>query len=96
MLDLCFTASGQTQKARPEGYITEPEAVCDGLEYINPKPGNADAATAGKNGFYIMILVQGTSVKSWLVDNYELAKLMCEKETMKILVDDRNVIVGIS
>ena len=96
MLDLCFTASGQTQKARPEGYITQPEAVCDGLEYTNPKPGSADAATAGKNGFYIMPLVQGSNVKFWLVDNEELAKQMCEKETMKILVDDRNVIVGIA
>lgn len=68
----------------------------DGLEYINPAPGDMSAIKEGKNGFYIMTLVQGTSVKSWLVDNEELAKQLCEKTTMKLLVDDRNVIVGIA
>lgn len=96
MLDSCFAASGQTKKARPEGYTsTESEGVCDGLEYINPAPGKADSVKAGKNGFYIMTLVQGSTAKAWLVDNEELAMQMLEKSTMKILVDDRNIIVGI-
>lgn len=97
MINSCFAASGQNQKERPEGYTSTPFApVCDGLEYINPVPGDMSAIKKGKNGFYIMTLVQGTSVKAWLVDNEELAKQLCEKTTMKLLVDDRNVIVGIA
>ncbi len=96
MLDSCFAASGQTQKERPVGYVTTFDPESDGLEYINPKPGSADAATPGNNGHYIMMLIQGTTPKFWLVDNEELAKQISEKESVKLLVDDRDIIVGIA
>ena len=96
MINNCFEASGQTQKERAEGYTVDKfPPVCDGLEYINPVPGDTTAIKEGKNGFYIVYLIQGTSAKSFLVDNHELALQICERSSMKLLLDDRNVIVGI-
>lgn len=98
MLDKMFAESGNTVKERPEGYIT-PEfvPVCDGVEYTNPTPGNLNGSLEGENGFYCLVLFAGNTAKKMLADSKETAELVLSQTgTMKLLFDERNVIVGVA
>ena len=95
MLDEMFTASGQTQKEKPEGYITEeyvPQS--DGIDYVNLTPGKAPVEV--KNKRYNVSLFNGTTEKTFLVENQEVAEQISQLSTMKLLFDERNVIVGVA
>ena len=97
LINECFDASGQTQKERADGYTSTPYVpVSDGLVYTNPQPGNMDTFKLGVNGHYYTMFIEGTNVKQLLIKNEEIAKQMNEKETMKLLFDDRNIVVGIA
>lgn len=94
MLDEMFTASGLTQKEKPDGYITGafiPQT--DGVEYINLNPGKAPVEV--KNNRYNISLFNGTEEKIYLVETKEVAEQIAQLSTMKLLFDERNVVVGI-
>ena len=96
MINECFDASGQTQKERAEGYMSSPYVpVSDGKTYINPAVGKPEAMVLGQNGHYMMTLVDGTSVKQLLVLDKTVAEQINAKESMKLLFDERNIVVGI-
>ena len=94
MINECFDASGQTQKERAEGYMSTPYVpVSDGVTYTCVV--TADQLTEGQNGHYPMILLADTAMKEVLVLNREVAEQIVEKGTMKLLFDERNIVVGV-
>ena len=95
MLDEMFTASGLTQKEKPEGYITgEYVPQSDGIEYLNLTPGKAPVEV--KNNRYNVSLFSGTEEKRFLVENREVAEQISQLSSMKLLFDERNVVVGVA
>lgn len=96
MLNDMFSESGNTQKERAQGYMSEEFVpVTDGKVYTNPNPGDASKVTEGKNGLYCMTLVaDGSKFKNVLILNKDLADQIVQKESMKLLFDERTVIVG--
>jgi hypothetical protein len=95
MLDEMFTASGLTQKEKPEGYITgEYVPQSDGIEYLNLTPGKAPVEV--KNNRYNVSLFSGTEEKLFLVENREVAEQIAQLSSMKLLFDERNVVVGVA
>ena len=99
MLDSIFIAAGNEVKEKDEGYIT-PEfvPVSDGVEYMNPNPGDFSQITEGTggNGLYCLTLYKHSKQKKMLADSRETAELVLSKATTKLLFDERNVIVGIA
>lgn len=94
MINECFDASGQTQKERPEGYMSTPYVpVSDGVTYTCLN--TIDQLVEGQNGHYPMILLADTAMKEVLVLNREVAEQIVEKGTMKLLFDERNIVVGV-
>ena len=95
MLDEMFTASGQTQKEKPEGYVTPAyEPKSDGIEYTNLTVGKEP--TEVKNGRYNVSLFSGVESKIFLVETKEVADDIMSRTTMKLLFDVRNVVVGVT
>ncbi len=96
LVDECFTASGNTEAPKEEGYIT-PEFVptCDGITYTNPAAGDTTAYTQVENGFCKIVLLEGTAIRHFLVLNPEVAAEVLAQPTVKILRNEQNVIVGI-
>lgn len=92
-----FTATGNAPAQWKEGYhTTEFVPVSDGLEYINLAAGDKTAYTVVKNGFcQVQLLVNG-KVKVKLALNEDVAKQVLEKDKMKLLFNEQNVIVGIA
>ena len=96
MLDACFTAGGQTQKPRTEGYMSTPfQPVSDGKTYINPRAGDATAIQEGQNGHYIVFLAEGVNVRQFLVLDKTVAEQINAKASMKLYLDERNIIVAV-
>ncbi len=97
LVDKCFTASGNAETEKEEGYIT-PEFVptCDGVEYINPAAGDTTAYTKVDNGFCKIVLMDGTTIKQFLTLNEEVAQEVLALSTVKILRNEQNVVVGIA
>ena len=97
LVDDCFTASGNTEVPKEEGYIT-PEFVptCDGIEYVNPAAGDITAYTNVANGFCRIVLLEGTTTRQFLTLNEEVAKEVLAQSTVKILRNEQNVIVGVA
>ncbi len=97
LLDKCFTASGNSEAPKEEGYIT-PEFVpyTDGVEYLNLASGSSNAYSEVENGFYQMALLKGSTVKIMLALNEDVAKQVAERTTVKLLFNEQNVIVGIA
>ena len=97
MINDCFAQSGQTAKERAEGYMTVIEPYTDGKTYINPHVGDATKLTQGANNHYIMLLIaDGTSAKNLVIENREVAESILARAEMKLLFDDRNIVVGIA
>lgn len=92
----CFTASGNAEAEKEEGYIT-PEFVptCDGIEYINPAAGDTTAYTKVENGFCKIVLLEGATMRWFLTLNEEVAAEVLAQPTVKILRNEQNVVVGI-
>ena len=97
LVDDCFTASGNTEAEKEEGYIT-PEFVptCDGIAYLNPSAGDTTAYVKVANGFCRIVLLEGTTVKQFLTLNEEVAKEVLAQPTVKLLRNEQNVVVGIA
>ena len=99
MLDGIFSKSGMEVKERQDGYL-KPEfiPVSDGVEYTNLTPGDITAYTegTGDNGLYCLVLASGSTTKKMLANSKETAEAVLSRTTMKLLFDERNVIVGIA
>jgi hypothetical protein len=96
MINDCFNQSAQTVKERPEGYVTAPfEPYTDDVEYINPHLGDTSKLVQTANGHYPLMLATDNSIKNLVIDNLELAEKIINTPTMKLLFDDRNIVVGI-
>lgn len=95
-LEDIFAQSGATEVEKREGYLT-PEFVpyTDDLVYQNPAPGNWDQCREVKNGFYSIVLLQGSSFGSKLCLNKEVAEKVVARETMKLVFNEQNVIVDV-
>lgn len=97
MLTEQFSTAGYAPIEKGEGYIT-PEFVpfTDDVTYINPSVGDMSACTEVENGFYHFYLLKGTSLKSMLTRDKALAEEILQKETVKLMFDESNVVVGIA
>ena len=97
-LDEIFAASGNEIVDKGEGYNT-PEFVptSDGVEYTNPNPGDVSKCTPVQNGFYsIVLLAGGSNFKTMLCIDQATAEAVLAQSTMKLLLNESNVIVGIA
>ncbi len=92
-----FTKTGSAEQVRDEGYLT-PEfvPVSDGVTYTNPTAGDMSAIRAGDNGLYCFALFVNGKAKNMLAANKEIAEQVMAKATVKLIFDERNVIVGIA
>ena len=90
--------NGPAPAAKGDGYLT-PEFVpfTDGVTYVNPAPGNASACTAVANGFYqLMLMDERMNAKIMLAKDLETAEAVLAQDTVKLLFNEQNVIVGIA
>lgn len=98
MLDDIFAASGSAPQEKAEGYV-EPEFVpsTDGQTYINPAPGKMSLFTPVQRGFYSCMLVNEKGAKYLLIENKELAEVICKTKTpMKLIFNEQQIVVGIA
>lgn len=98
MLDNIFEESGNEPKQRDPGYMTEEFVpVSDGKVYSNLSLGDGSKVREGKGGMYYMqLLAEGNKMKNILILNKEVADQIVQQPTMKLLFDERNVVVGIA
>ena len=97
MLDGLFAAGGYTEQPKAEGYITPAfEPSTDGKEYINLTPGDTTACNQVKNGFYQLVLMDGSKTRVFLALNEEVAHGVLQKTTVKPLFNEQHVIVGLA
>lgn len=97
MLTEQFNAAGYTPVEKSEGYITpEYVPVTDGITYINPAAGDTTAYNAVANGFYQLYLLNGTTLKPMLTKDPAIAEEILKLDTVKLIFDASNVIVGIA
>lgn len=97
MLNDLFAQSGNEKQEKDEGYMSVPfEPTSDGLEYTNPTPGDMSKITAVENGIYRLQLMQGLAFRTMLAIDQKTAEEVMQKQTMKLLFDERGVIVGIA
>ncbi len=79
-----------------EGYIRAAfEPYTDG-EYINTTPGDLTACTPVQNGFYRLVLVDGSKIRVFLALNEEVAHQVLQQTTVKPLFNEQHVIVGLA
>ncbi|MBQ5357425.1 MAG: hypothetical protein IIU57_04280, partial [Oscillospiraceae bacterium] len=91
MLNDIFTESGNEKKEREEGYDRELVPATNGKIYTNPAP-----ITAGENGLYCtQMMEEGNALKNILIATKEVADQIAQKTTMKLIFDDRNIVVGV-
>ena len=92
-----FQKSGRTEAEKPQGYVlTEEDAYrTDGKTYTNPAAGSDFTLTALENGFYTILLSDGASCEPMIVKNEAVAREIIPLETMQLLFDASNVIVGV-
>lgn len=97
MLNESFAERGKQPKEKSPGYLSEEFVpVSDGVEYTNPKPGDASLIKegTGDKGLYCLQLIAPDGIKNMLAANKDIADQIVNKTTMKLLFDERNVIVG--
>ena len=92
-----FRKSGRTEAEKPEGYVLDEEDAyqTDGVTYINPAVGADFTLTPLENGFYTILLSDGRNLKTRMVKNEAVAKELIALESMQLLFDASNVIVGV-
>lgn len=97
MLNRLFEAAGYEETEKAPGYLT-PEFVpaSDGTVYLNPTPGQLDAIKEVANGFYQLVLLKGSTAKIMLAVDRETAEKVMAQETMELLLNEQNVIVGVA
>ena len=97
LLGQVFTESGKAPAQWKDGYhTTEFVPVTDGVVYMNPAAGNTAAYTVVKNDFYQIQLIADGTLKTMLTDSEDVAKQVLAKDSMKLLFNEQNVIVGIA
>lgn len=98
-LDEIFVASGNEVVDKGEGYNT-PEFVptSDGVTYMNPMPGKLTNYMEVANGFCAIVLFAegSTTSKTMLCIDKAMAEEVLAKDSMKLLFNESNVIVGIA
>lgn len=96
MLNDLFAQCGSEKQEREAGYMSVPfEPATDGLEYTNPTPGDLSRITDVENGMCNLKLTTNNSIRNMLTIDRKTAEAVMQKTTMKLLFDERNVIVGI-
>lgn len=93
-----LSANGPAPAAKGDGYFT-PEFVpfTDGVTYTNPAPGQLDACAEVANGFYQLMLMDGRmNTKIMLAKDRATAEAVLAQETVKLMFNEQNVIVGIA
>ena len=94
MLDEIFTESGNEKKERDEGYDRELIPESNGKLYTNLTPGSP--VVEGERGFYCATLMEeSTNLKKILIATKEVAEQIAQYTTMKLIFDDRNIVVGV-
>ena len=91
LLKSCFDKGGVEQKEKAEGYMTDHEPYADPTEYMNA----GIAPVLVKNGLYQMQTIKGGNVKVLLIDGKEIADELAKMTTFKVLLDNRDIVVGI-
>lgn len=94
MITQNFKDSGQEEKEKLEGYITDFSPKSDGMTYTNPNPGDMSKMVAVQNGHYNVTLLAGTAEKTLLVETKELAEDILSRSTMKLLIYEGVGMVG--
>lgn len=98
MIDQVFTQLGGTEKPKAEGYVNQGfTPVSDGVEYMNPTPGNTAKFTPLENGHVRIALVNMSNMTpvDKIVLNEEVAAQVLQKDTVKLLFNDQNIVVGV-
>ncbi|MBO5837688.1 MAG: hypothetical protein J6Q92_07345, partial [Oscillospiraceae bacterium] len=72
-------------------YMTDHEPYADPTEYMNA----GIAPVLVKNGLYQMQTIKGGNVKVLLIDGKEIADELAKMTTFKVLLDNRDIVVGI-
>jgi hypothetical protein len=93
-----LAGNGAAPAEKGEGYLT-PEfvPVTDGVTYVNPTPGATSNIKAVANGFYQVCLYKnGTEMKIMLAKDQATAEAVMALESMQLIFDEQNVIVGIA
>ncbi len=93
MLSDLFEQSGQTKKEKPEGYIMDHSPKSNGRTYTNP---GTSIPYAVNNGHYQVQLLEGPSLKTFLVKDRELAENILSRDTVELLFNEQNMVVGIA
>lgn len=97
MLSELFAQTGATPDEKPAGYVRDPfEPATDGVIYQVPDPGNVGALTPVKNDFYAFSLLRAGKPKNFLTKDVELGRQILQKDTVKLIFDEQNVVVGIA
>ena len=96
-IEMLNTLSQQyTLTAKDPGYNTSNKyPICDGVAYTVPKPGDMTAYETVKNGYCKFFLLDGTNVKYFLAKDQQTAELVLQQTTVKLLLNESNIIVGI-
>ena len=96
ILNELFQKSGRTEAEKPEGYVLGNAFFqTDGKTYTNPAVGQDFTLKPLENGFYTILLSDGFAHKTMIVKNKTVAEELIALETMQLLFDASNVIVGI-
>ena len=95
-LEEAFRQSGNEETEKPEGYLT-PEFVpsSDGKTYQNPSPGSWSQCREVKNGFYAIMLLQGSDFKTMLCLDKTVAEKVVTASQMQLVFNEQNVIVDV-
>lgn len=99
MINTVFAELGGTEKAKAEGYVNQGYTpVSDGVEYMNPTPGDVTKFTQLENGHVRINLVDMSSMKpvTKMVVDQATAEAVLQTESCRLLLDDRNIVVGIA
>lgn len=92
-----LAAEGELPAEKGDGYLTpEFTPTTDGITYYNLTPGVTANTKEVENGFYQLCLYQdGTKMKIMLAKDQATAEAVLQLETMQLIFDEQNVIIGI-
>lgn len=93
-----LSGNGPAPAAKSDSYFT-PEFVpfTDGVTYVNPAPGQPEACTEVANGFYqVMLMDSRMNTRILLAKDRATAEAVLAQDTVKLLFNEQNVIVGIA
>ena len=96
MIKDIFTQTGQTQKEKMEGYLTDNSPKSDGLVYTNLTPGDSSAIKQVENGYYqLWLQPENGAPKCMLINGLELAEDIAARTTMKLVISEKLTVEGV-